>query len=97
MNLGKLSMSESIQLADKDPNRAIEGFRQSITADPYNAGAHDWLAALLFEQKRYPEFIREIREARRMGLLGQMSRNPRFRAAFSQARFNRSLAADIGE
>ena len=95
-NLGLVSMSESIQLVEKDPEKAIYGFRQAIKADPGNVMAHAWLAATLYEQNRMPEFIQELREARRQGLLGQMfSRNVRFKSVFQQARLNGKLPADV--
>ncbi|HJW42966.1 MAG TPA: protein kinase [Geothrix sp.] len=95
LNLGNVSLSEAIQLADSKPDQAIQGFRQAIKADPYNANAHAWLAVVLHDQGRNAEFAQEIREARRMGLLGQMTRNPRFRSALNQARFNRKLPSDL--
>lgn len=96
LNLGNVSLSEAIQLADSKPDQAIQGFRQAIKADPYNINAHAWLAVVLHDQGRTPEFVQEIREARRQGILGQMaSRNARFRSVFSQARFNRKLPADL--
>jgi len=96
LNLGNVSLSEAIQLADSEPDKAIHGFRQAIKADPYNVNAHAWLAVVLHDQGRTPEFVQEIREARRQGILGQMAaRNARFRSVFSQARFNRKLPADL--
>lgn len=98
MNLGNVSLSEAIQLADSQPEKAIHGFRQALKADPYNVNAHAWLAAVLYEQGRLPEFQQEVREARRMGLVAQMAnRNIRFRRALTQARFNRKLPADLVE
>ena len=97
-NLGNVSLSEAIRLADSNPEKAIHGFRQTLKADPYNVMAHAWLGAVLYEQGRMPAFVEEVREARRMGILGQMAaRNIRFRAAFNQARFNRKLPADLAE
>ena len=89
-NLGNVSLSESIRLADSQPDKAIQGFRQAIKADPSNVNAHAWLAVVLHDQGRTGEFIQEIREARRQGLLGQMAQNARFRSAYNQARLNRS-------
>ncbi|WP_257307103.1 serine/threonine-protein kinase [Geothrix campi] len=98
LNLGNVSMSEAIQLADKDPDKAIHGFRQAIKADPYNVNAHAWLATVLHDQGRTGEFVQELREARRQGLLGQMAaRNIRFRTALNQARFNRKLPPDLAD
>ncbi|HEY3271796.1 MAG TPA: protein kinase [Geothrix sp.] len=98
LNLGNVSMSEAIQLADKEPDKAIHGFRQAIKADPYNVNAHAWLAVVLHDQGRAGEFIQELREARRQGILGQMAtRNIRFRSVLNQARFNRKLPPDLAD
>ena len=98
LNLGNVSLSEAIQLADKEPDKAIHGFRQAIKADPYNVNAHAWLAVVLYDQGRTGEFVQEIREARRQGILGQMAaRNVRFKSVFNQARFNRKLPADLAD
>lgn len=97
-NLGLVSMSESIQLVEKDPEKAIYGFRQAIKADAGNVMAHAWLASTLYEQNRMPEFLQELREARRQGLLGQMlSRNVRFKGVFNRARMNGKLPADVAD
>lgn len=96
--LGNVSLSEAIQLADSQPDKAIHGFRQALKADPYNVNAHAWLAVVLYEQNRTPEFHQELREARRQGLLGQMAaRNVRFRSVLSQARFKGKLPVDVAD
>lgn len=98
LNLGNVSMSEAIQLADSQPDKAIHGFRQAIKADPTNVNAHAWLATVLYDQGRHAEFVQELREARRQGILGQMAaRNIRFRAVLNQARFNRKLPSDLAD
>lgn len=98
LNLGHVSLSEAIQLADSQPDKAIYGFRQALKADPTNVNAHAWLAVVLYDQGRTAEFVQELREARRQGILGQMaSRNLRFRTAFNQARFSRKLPADLAD
>ncbi|MDP1830858.1 MAG: protein kinase [Geothrix sp.] len=97
LNLGNVSLSEAIQLADSQPDKAIHGFRQTLKADPYNVNAHAWLAVVLYDQGRIPEFVQEIREARRQGILGQMSRNVRFKSVFNQARFNRKLPPELAD
>jgi len=97
-NLGNVSMSEAIQMADSQPEKAIHGFRQAIKADPTNINAHAWLAVVLYDQGRTGEFVQELREARRQGILGQMAtRNLRFRSVLNQARFNRKLPADLAD
>ena len=96
LNLGNVSMSEAIQLADSQPDKAILGFRQAIKADPGNINAHAWLAVVLYDQGRHAEFAQELREARRQGILGQMAaRNLRFNSVLRQARFNRRLPQDL--
>ena len=96
LNLGNLSLSEAVQLADKEPEKAIQIIRQAIKADPTNVNAHAWLAVVLYDQNRHAEFIQELREARRQGILGQMaSRNRRFYSTLNQARFSRRLPADL--
>jgi len=97
LNLGNVSLSEAIQMADSQPDKAIHGFRQTLKADPYNTNAHAWLAAVLYDQGRMAEFHQELREARRMGLLGQMVRNARFKAVFNNARLNRKLPPDLAD
>jgi serine/threonine-protein kinase len=98
LNLGNVSLSEAIQLADSNPAKAIHGFRQAIKADPYNVNAHAWLATVLHDTNRTPEFVQELRECRRLGILGQMvNRNARFRSAFSKARFNQKLPQDLAD
>ena len=91
-----MSLSEAIQLADSQPDKAIHGFRQALKADPTNVNAHAWLGVVLHDQGRTAEFVQEVREARRQGILGQMTaRNIRFRTAFNQARFSRKLPPDL--
>jgi serine/threonine-protein kinase len=94
-NLGFVSLSESIRLADSQPDKAIQGFRQAIKADPYNVNAHAWLAVVLHDQGRTGEFLQELRVARRQGILGQMAQNARFRSAFNHARLNQTLPPDL--
>lgn len=98
LNLGNISLSESIQLVEKDPDKAIYGFRQAIKADSGNVMAHAWLAATLAENNRTGEFIQELRDARRLGILGQMfNRNVRFKSAYQKARLNGRLPSDLNE
>lgn len=94
-NLGNVSLSEAIQLADSQPDKAILGFRQALQADPTNVNARAWLAVVLYDQGRMTEFVQELREARRQGILGQMTHNVRFKSAFNQARFNGKLPPDL--
>jgi serine/threonine-protein kinase len=96
-NLGYVSLSESIRLADSQPDKAIQGFRQAIKADPSNVNAHAWLAVVLHDQGRMGEFIHELREARRQGILRQMAQNARFRSAYNHARLNQSLPPDLAD
>lgn len=93
-NLGLISVSEAIQLADKDPDKAIHGFRQALKANPDNPNARAWLATVLLDQGRYAEAQREIREGRRRGQFEAMARNFRFRAALQKARLNNRMGGE---
>ena len=98
LNLGNVSLSEAIQLADSQPEKAIHGFRQALKADPSNINAHAWLAVVLYDQGRQAEFNQELHQARRQGILAQMaSRNARFRSVLNQARLNGKLPSDLGD
>ncbi|WLT31784.1 serine/threonine-protein kinase [Geothrix sp. PMB-07] len=97
-NLGNVSLSEAIQMVDSQPDKAVQGFRQALKADPYNVNAHAWLAVVLYDRGRHEEFVQELREARRQGILSQMAgRNVRFRSVLNQARFNRKLPSDLAD
>ncbi len=98
LNLGNVSLSEAIQLADSQPEKAIHGFRQALKADPTNINAHAWLAVVLYDQGRQAEFNQELLQARRQGILSQMaSRNARFRSVLNQARLSGKLPSDLGD
>ena len=98
LNLGNVSLSEAIQLADSQPEKAIHGFRQALKADPTNINAHAWLAVVLYDQGRQAEFNQELHQARRLGILSQMaSRNARFRSVLNQARLSGKLPSDLGD
>jgi len=94
-NLAVVSLSESIQISESQPDKAIQGFRQALKSDPYNASARAWLAWVLFSQGRTSEFVQEVREGRRLGLLGQMNQNARFHSAIGKARLNQQLPPDL--
>lgn len=98
LNLNNVSRSEAIRLVDSEPEKAIQGLRLALKADPHDVVAHSWLALALHDQKRMPEFHAELREARRLGILGQMAiRNRRFGSVLTQARLNRRLPADLAD
>jgi hypothetical protein len=82
-------------MVDSQPEKAIQGLRQAVKADPGDVLAHTWLAIVLHDQGRTGEFVEAVREAHRQGFLGQMLRNPRFRAAFNQARLARKLPSEL--
>ncbi len=97
LSLGNSTMSESILLIEKDPDRAILGFRQSLKANPENSTARAWLALVLARQGRTDEFIHEVREGRRRGQLPMMSRNPQFHSILMKARLNRQLPNELAD
>ena len=93
LNVGNLTLSDGIQLADKDPNKAAAIFRNAIAANPTNANAYAWLATVLYEQGKYGEFNQVIRMAEGRGVSREQmaSVNGRFRAKLMNARLNNRL------
>ncbi|HET6330730.1 MAG TPA: protein kinase [Holophagaceae bacterium] len=93
MNVGNLTLSDGIQLADKDPNKAVAIFRNAIAANPSNANAYAWLATVLYEQGKYGEFNQTIRMAEGRGVSREQmaSVNGRFRSKLMNARLNNRL------
>ena len=93
LNVGNLTLSDGIQLADKDPDKAAAIFRNAIAANPSNTNAYAWLATVLYEQGRYGEFNQTIRMAEGRGISrDQMaSLNARFRSKLMNARLTNRL------
>jgi len=91
-NLGHLTLSEAIQLADRDPGRALQGFQDAISADPTNANAYAWMIALLYEQGRYSEIPPVFAKARQHGISrAHMNANMRFRMAMNREAMNHNI------
>ena len=96
-NLSNLSMSDAIQLADKDPKRAVEGFLNAMAANPTNPGPYAWAVAVLYENGRYSEIPAVLAKARRHGISrGQMASNIRFRMAMQREAMNRNIPGGSG-
>ncbi len=94
-SLSNLTMSEAIQLADKDPTRALEGLRNAISANPTNPNAYAWTIALLYENGRYSEIPPVFAKARQHGISRtQMNANLRFRMAMNREALNHSLPGE---
>ncbi len=93
LNVGNLTLSDGIQLADKDPNKAIAIFRNAIAANPTNANAYAWLANVYYDQHRYGDFNQTIRMAEGRGISREQmaGSNGRFRANLMNARLNSRL------
>lgn len=96
-NLSNISMSEAIQLADKDPRRAVEGMMNAMAANPTNPGPYAWAVAILYENGRYSEIPAILARARRHGISrGQMASNIRFRMAMQKEAMNRNIPGGSG-
>ncbi len=94
-NLGNVTYSEAITLVDKDPERAIAGFRQALKADPTNPNIYAWLVVTLYDQKRYAEIPPVLAQARRHGVSrSDMARNIRFRMVMQKDAMNRRIPGD---
>ena len=89
-------MGDAVRIIDSQPDKAIQGLRQAIKADPGNVRAHAWLALVLYRQGRQAEFIQELRDGRRAGLLGQMiNQNTQLKLAVQRAQLNQQLPPDL--
>jgi hypothetical protein len=96
-NLANVSLSEAIRLADSDPNRAIEGLRKAIAADPGSTNAYAWLAVILYEQGRYQEIPGVIAKARQQGIpRARLMSNMRFRMIMQNDRLNHRIPGGAG-
>jgi serine/threonine-protein kinase len=96
-NASNVSLSDAITLADSDPNRAIEGLRASIAADPGNANAYAWLVVVLYGQGRYQEIPPVIAKARQHGIgKPRLMANMRFRMAMQNDRLNHRIPGGAG-
>lgn|GEM_PF-257534 len=96
-NLSNLSMSEAIQLADKDPKRAVEGLLNAIAANPTNPSAYAWAIAILYENGRFSEIPPIFAKARQHGIYrAQMNSNIRFRMAMNREALNHSIPGGAG-
>ncbi len=93
LNVGNLTLSDGIQLADKDPNKAIAIFQNAIRANPTNVNAYAWLANVYYDQHRYGDFNQTIRQAEGRGIDRQRmaSMNGRFAMNLKNAYFNNRL------
>ena len=90
LNVGNLTLSDGIRLADSDPAKATAIFRNAIAANPGNAQAYAWLAAVQYEQGRYGDFNQTIRMAESHGISAEQMAgvNGRFRAKYMNAKLN---------
>lgn len=93
LNVGNLTLSDGIQLADKDPNKAIAIFQNAIRANPTNVNAYAWLANVYYDQHRYGDFNQTIRQAEGRGISRERmaSMNGRFGMNLKNAYFNNRL------
>ncbi len=97
-NLSNLSLSEAIQMLDKDRKRALEGMLNATFANPSNPAGYAWAVAVLYQDGRYSEIPPILARARRNGLnRGQLAAaNVRFRMAMQQEAMNRRIPGGGG-
>ncbi|HWQ09680.1 MAG TPA: hypothetical protein VN436_11245, partial [Holophaga sp.] len=82
---------------DADPDRAIDGLRKVVAADPSNEGAYAWLVVALYGQERYREIPAVLQKARQQGIpRSRLMNNLRFRMAAQSERQNRRVPGGIG-
>lgn len=96
-NVSNVTLSEAIRLADSDPNRAIEGLRRVVAADPANANAYAWLAVVLYDQGRYQEIPPVIAKARQHGIpRARLMSNMRFKMIVQNDKLNHRIPGGTG-
>ncbi len=92
-----MTLSEAIRLADSDPNRAIEGLRRVVAADPANTNAYAWLAVVLYEQGRFQEIPPVIAKARQHGIpRARLMSNMRFKMIMQNDKLNHRIPGGTG-
>ena len=96
MSLSLTTLSESIALADSNPEKAIQGIRKAIAANPGNANAYAWGIAILYRQGRYEECRALHQKARREGVARQLMSNLRFRQMIADERLSRRIPGGFG-
>lgn len=96
MSLSLTTLSESIALADSDPDKAMQGIRKAIEANPTNANAYAWGVSILYRQGRYNECKTLLQKARREGVAGQLRSNMRFRQMMADERLSRRIPGGLG-
>jgi len=96
-NASNVTLSEAIRLADSDPNRAIEGLRRVVAADPANTNAYAWLAVVLYEQGRFQEIPPVIAKARQHGIpRARLMSNMRFKMIMQNDKLNHRIPGGTG-
>lgn len=96
MSLSLTTLSESIAMADSNPEKALHGIRKAIAANPGNANAYAWGIAILYRQGRYVECRALYHKARREGVAGQLMSNLRFRQMIVDERLSRRIPGGLG-
>ncbi len=92
INLALQTLSEATSIMDSDPERALQGFRNAIAANPREPRSYAWAVVLLYDKGRYRECRDVLNRAERQGIgRSQMMANARFRALMASEGFNHRI------
>ena len=92
INLALRTLSEATSIMDSDPERALQGFRNAIAANPREPRSYAWAVVLLYDKGRYRECRDVLNRAERQGISrSQMMANARFRALMASEGFNHRI------
>ncbi len=67
-NLSNKTFSEATALASSNPEKALEGLRNALAANPYNSRAYAWAMVIAYNNGRYAEVKSFFRQARAKGI-----------------------------
>jgi serine/threonine-protein kinase len=92
VNLALQTLSEATSLIDSDPNKALQGFRNAIAANPREPRSYAWAVVVLYRMGRFQDCRDVLNKAERNGIgRGQMMANAQFRAVMNTDGFNRKI------
>ncbi len=92
INLALQTLSEATAIMEGDPERALQGFRNAIAANPREPRSYAWAVVLLYEKGRYRECRDVLNRAERQGIgRGQMMTNARFQSIMRNESFSHRI------
>jgi serine/threonine-protein kinase len=92
INLGLQTLSEATSIIASDPDKALQGLRNAMAANPREPRAYAWAVVVLYDLGRYRECRDVLNRAERQGIgRGQLLANARFRTLMNTENFNHKI------